>query len=246
MSCGGHGTVPVEWQTRVDPYFQRRDWRLCSNYQDIMLLSLPGKAYFRVLERWVWQITAGVWDTRAADVSHPVVVQPKSELCSHPWHKVTHVFSRCWTPPRLSLLPNPVCDIHQQDLKVLFRWGIAPLLFADDIIGFIRPWPLTHTGVVCSQVWSNWDGSQNLWAWGDGSQLKNGGLLHLGWGLLAYLYNTIKEYNVLSFILSSNKDETTFMVINCSNRNKNPEILTIIFFYITWHPFRLLQNLQHS
>lgn len=46
------GTVPVEWQTGVVvPIFKKGDRRVCSNYRGITLLSLPGKAYSRVLER---------------------------------------------------------------------------------------------------------------------------------------------------------------------------------------------------
>lgn len=44
------GTVPVYWQTGlVVPIFKKGDWRVCSNYWGITLLSLPGKAYARVL-----------------------------------------------------------------------------------------------------------------------------------------------------------------------------------------------------
>jgi len=46
------GTVPVERQTEVVvPIFKKGDRRVCSNYRGITLLSLPGKVYFRVLER---------------------------------------------------------------------------------------------------------------------------------------------------------------------------------------------------
>jgi len=49
------GTVPVEWQTGVVfPIFKKGDWRVCSNYRGIPLLSLPGKVYSRVLETmWI-------------------------------------------------------------------------------------------------------------------------------------------------------------------------------------------------
>ena len=46
------GTVPLDWQTGVVvPLFKKGDRRVCSNYQGITLLSLPGKVYSRVLER---------------------------------------------------------------------------------------------------------------------------------------------------------------------------------------------------
>jgi len=46
------GEVPVEWQTGVVvPIFKKGDWRVCSNYRGITLLSLPRKVYSRVLER---------------------------------------------------------------------------------------------------------------------------------------------------------------------------------------------------
>uniref|UniRef100_A0A8C9TUR8 Reverse transcriptase domain-containing protein n=1 Tax=Scleropages formosus TaxID=113540 RepID=A0A8C9TUR8_SCLFO len=46
------GTVPLDWQTGVVvPLFKKGDWRLCSNYRGITLLSLPGKVYAGVLER---------------------------------------------------------------------------------------------------------------------------------------------------------------------------------------------------
>uniref|UniRef100_UPI0037E804F8 immunoglobulin lambda-like polypeptide 5 n=1 Tax=Semicossyphus pulcher TaxID=241346 RepID=UPI0037E804F8 len=46
------GTVPVEWQTRVMvPIFNKGDWRVSPNYQDISLLSLTNKVYSRVLEK---------------------------------------------------------------------------------------------------------------------------------------------------------------------------------------------------
>uniref|UniRef100_A0A8C2ZPF1 Reverse transcriptase domain-containing protein n=1 Tax=Cyclopterus lumpus TaxID=8103 RepID=A0A8C2ZPF1_CYCLU len=48
----GSGTVPMDWQTGVVvPIFKKGDRRVCSNYRGITLLSLPGKAYARVLER---------------------------------------------------------------------------------------------------------------------------------------------------------------------------------------------------
>uniref|UniRef100_A0A8C6NUK4 Reverse transcriptase domain-containing protein n=1 Tax=Nothobranchius furzeri TaxID=105023 RepID=A0A8C6NUK4_NOTFU len=51
------GAVPVEWQTGVVvPIFKKGDLRVCSNYGGITLLSLPGKVYFKVLERRVRSI----------------------------------------------------------------------------------------------------------------------------------------------------------------------------------------------
>ncbi|KAK3525692.1 hypothetical protein QTP70_005846 [Hemibagrus guttatus] len=48
------GTVPLDWATGVVvPIFKKGDWRVCSNYRGITLLSLPGKVYSRVLERRV-------------------------------------------------------------------------------------------------------------------------------------------------------------------------------------------------
>ncbi|KAK3533963.1 hypothetical protein QTP70_034997 [Hemibagrus guttatus] len=48
------GTVPLDWATGVVvPHFKKGDWRVCSNYRGITLLSLPGKVYSRVLERRV-------------------------------------------------------------------------------------------------------------------------------------------------------------------------------------------------
>ncbi|KAK3564604.1 hypothetical protein QTP86_023765, partial [Hemibagrus guttatus] len=48
------GTVPPDWATGlVIPLFKKGDWRVCSNYRGITLLSLPGKVYSRVLERRV-------------------------------------------------------------------------------------------------------------------------------------------------------------------------------------------------
>ncbi|KAK3543181.1 hypothetical protein QTP70_012285 [Hemibagrus guttatus] len=48
------GTVPLDWATGVlVPLFKQGDWRACSNYKGITLLSLPGKVYSRVLERRV-------------------------------------------------------------------------------------------------------------------------------------------------------------------------------------------------
>ena len=44
------GTVPLEWQTVVVvPLFKKGEQRVCSNYQGIKLLSLPGKVHSRVL-----------------------------------------------------------------------------------------------------------------------------------------------------------------------------------------------------
>ena len=46
------GRAPVDWQAgTVVPVFKKGDRRECSNYRGITLLSLPGKAYSRVLER---------------------------------------------------------------------------------------------------------------------------------------------------------------------------------------------------
>ncbi|KAK3510349.1 hypothetical protein QTP70_004936 [Hemibagrus guttatus] len=48
------GTVPLDWVTGVVvPLFKKGDWRVCSNYRGITLLSLPGKVYSRILERRV-------------------------------------------------------------------------------------------------------------------------------------------------------------------------------------------------
>ncbi|KAK3570481.1 hypothetical protein QTP86_019919 [Hemibagrus guttatus] len=48
------GTVPLDWATGVViPLFKKGDWKVCSNYRGITLLSLPGKVYSRVLERRV-------------------------------------------------------------------------------------------------------------------------------------------------------------------------------------------------
>ena len=48
------GIVPLDWQTRVVvPLFKKGDWRVCSNFRGITLLSLPGKVYSGVLERRV-------------------------------------------------------------------------------------------------------------------------------------------------------------------------------------------------
>lgn len=44
------GTVPVEWQTKVEvPIFKKGYQRVCSNYWDITLISFPGKVYYRML-----------------------------------------------------------------------------------------------------------------------------------------------------------------------------------------------------
>ena len=46
------GSTPLDWQTGVVvPLFKKGDQRVCSNYRGITLLSIPGKAYARVLER---------------------------------------------------------------------------------------------------------------------------------------------------------------------------------------------------
>ncbi|TWW81502.1 hypothetical protein D4764_01G0013170 [Takifugu flavidus] len=48
---------PPDWQTGVVvPLFKKGDWRVCSNYRRITLLSLPGKVYSGVLERRVRRI----------------------------------------------------------------------------------------------------------------------------------------------------------------------------------------------
>ena len=44
--------MPVEWQTGVVvPIFKKGEWRVCSNYSRITLLSQPERVYSRVLER---------------------------------------------------------------------------------------------------------------------------------------------------------------------------------------------------
>ncbi len=51
------GTVPLEWQTGVvAPIFKKGDRMVCSNYQGIILLSLPGIIYSKVLEWRLWLI----------------------------------------------------------------------------------------------------------------------------------------------------------------------------------------------
>ena len=48
------GTVPKEWQTgEVVPLFKKRNQSVCANYRAITLLSLPGNAYSKVVERRV-------------------------------------------------------------------------------------------------------------------------------------------------------------------------------------------------
>ena len=44
---------PLYWQIGVVvvPLFKKGDWRVCTNYREITLLSLPRKVYSRVLER---------------------------------------------------------------------------------------------------------------------------------------------------------------------------------------------------
>src|SRR5699024_12517514 len=45
------GEVPLDWTTGVIvPIFKRGDKSDCNNYRGITLLSLPGKAYAKVLE----------------------------------------------------------------------------------------------------------------------------------------------------------------------------------------------------
>ncbi|TWW62709.1 hypothetical protein D4764_04G0013560 [Takifugu flavidus] len=51
------GAVPLDWQTGVVVLlFKKGDWRVCSNYRGITLLSFPGKVYSGVLERRVQRI----------------------------------------------------------------------------------------------------------------------------------------------------------------------------------------------
>ncbi|KAK3539613.1 hypothetical protein QTP70_010573 [Hemibagrus guttatus] len=57
------GTVPLDWATGVViPFFKKGDWRVCSNYRGITLLSLTGKVYSRVLERRVRPVLEGSWE----------------------------------------------------------------------------------------------------------------------------------------------------------------------------------------
>ena len=49
--------MPLDWQIGVViPLFKKGDWRVCSNYRGITLLSLPGKVYSGVLERRIRRI----------------------------------------------------------------------------------------------------------------------------------------------------------------------------------------------
>ena len=46
------GKTPRDWQTGVIiPIFKKGDRKLCTNYREISLLSLPGKVYTKCLER---------------------------------------------------------------------------------------------------------------------------------------------------------------------------------------------------
>ena len=46
------GKTPRDWQTCVIiPIYKRGDRKECTNYQEISLLSLPGKAYAKCLEK---------------------------------------------------------------------------------------------------------------------------------------------------------------------------------------------------
>ncbi|KAK3575585.1 hypothetical protein QTP86_030518 [Hemibagrus guttatus] len=57
------GTVPLDWVTGVVvPLFKKGDWRVCSSYREITLLSLPGKVYSRVLKRRVRPVLEGSWE----------------------------------------------------------------------------------------------------------------------------------------------------------------------------------------
>ena len=69
--------MPVDWQIgMVVPIFKKGDRRVHSNYQGITLLSLPEKAYARVLERKLWPI---------------VEPQIQEEQCGfHPGHGRVH------------------------------------------------------------------------------------------------------------------------------------------------------------
>lgn len=52
--CNTVWMVPLDWQTEVVvPLFKKGDWRVCSNFRCIILLSLTGKVYARVQVRRV-------------------------------------------------------------------------------------------------------------------------------------------------------------------------------------------------
>uniref|UniRef100_A0A672FRB8 Uncharacterized protein n=1 Tax=Salarias fasciatus TaxID=181472 RepID=A0A672FRB8_SALFA len=54
VACGRQVTLPVQTGLLtgvVVLLFKKGDWRVCSNYRETTLLSLPGKVYSRVLER---------------------------------------------------------------------------------------------------------------------------------------------------------------------------------------------------
>lgn len=60
------------------------------------------------------------------DIAEILVIRAVSqlwaiELCLHSWHKIKHVCSWCWTPPRLPLVSDPV--IHTTRVRTVFRLG---------------------------------------------------------------------------------------------------------------------------
>lgn len=64
-------------------------------------------------------------------------------------------------------------------------------------VGFIRRWPSSCTGAVCSQVWSGWDESQHLWVRGYGSPSEKDGLLPLGWKWVSVWPEEFEYFRVL-------------------------------------------------
>jgi len=63
---------------------------------------------------WTWRRLMTVFP---GDTCHSVLVQTKCELHPYYRHKIKHVLSGCWTPPRFNLLTDSVRDLHGQNLK---------------------------------------------------------------------------------------------------------------------------------
>ncbi len=116
--------------------------------------------------------TAGAWGIGATAASYPFPVPLKWELCPYTGHKVKYVSRGCWTPSELSLVSDPVCDIHGQDLEAQPWWGVCPVQEPQNcvaalcrwccFVGFFCPWPPADTVVFCSWVWSSRDEGQYL------------------------------------------------------------------------------------
>ncbi len=156
MSLGGCGQYLWTGPGLQFPVLKKGELRMCSNYKVIALLTLPAKAYAKMLERKTCKDTGEVEE-----------VYPSSEECLRIMGYRCHYyksFDPCMKScSHWAMGSNRLMPCHQ--FCLWFSWtafsrhsqGMESVQDGDLCIfaGFIRPQTLVYTEVVCIWVWSS-------------------------------------------------------------------------------------------